>query len=214
MKGFKFFTAAVVFAAAAIPVGFATTASAEVMVSGRGGFCFDVNMSNNLVALWTCHGGANQNFFTSAYGEQRFNGMCLTGNNKNEQLRLTACNGSRGQKWGLQANGELKNETGWCADIPNDQAYQGQKVMMWDCNGGRNQKFGRGGFKQASAVSGGAAAARAPQGSAFTIAGGAGIVAAGGGNIVAAGGGNIVAAGGGNIIQMTGGSIVAAGGGN
>lgn len=214
MKSLAYLAVAAALGLLAIPALFTTSARAEVMVSGKGGFCFDINTSTNQVALWTCHGGTNQNFFTSAYGQQTFNGKCLEANNKGEQLHMAACNGSKGQKWGLQANGEYKNETGWCADIPNNQAFQGQKVALWDCNGGLNQKFGRGGFKTATAVSGGAAAARAPSGAAFTINGGAGIVAAGAGNIVAAGAGNIVAAGAGNIIQLTGGSIVAAGAGN
>ena len=66
MKRFVATVATAALAAASMTVIFASPASAEVMVSGRGGFCFDVNTSTNQVALWTCHGGANQNFFTAS----------------------------------------------------------------------------------------------------------------------------------------------------
>jgi hypothetical protein len=122
-------------------------AKADVMVAGLApGLCLDVNQANNQVILYGCHNGPNQNFFTSAYGQQRFNGRCLdmARDAQGAALVMTACSpSSTTQRWGLSANGVLRNERGWCADIPGFAARSGQQLVGWSCNGGRNQVFGR-----------------------------------------------------------------------
>jgi hypothetical protein len=201
----------------------AAPASAEVMATAKSAnLCMDVNQANNQVNLWGCHGAANQNFFTTAYGEQRFNGMCLDfegagATQPGAQLMMRGCvAGKRSQRWALnsQANapGQFKNEDGWCADVFQGNAVQGQKIVAWECKWGiditrDNQTWIRGRF-------GNAAQLGAPQLVNAPVGRVAGVLSHNGGAIVAAGGGNIVAAGGGNVIAASGGGIVAAGGGN
>lgn len=210
----------IIFFAAAQP------AKADVVVSAiNAGLCVDVNQSNNTLALWQCHGGANQTFFSGAYGPQRLGNLCMeTINPRNSafggmaaDLVMRPCNNSPGQRWVLDnSNGEFRNEQGYCLDIPFRQANQGSRIQGHTCNRGNNQKWARGGFARAPNPT----VAAAPAGTVFNSAGqrigisGNATTQGGGGNIVAAGGGNIVAAGGGNIVAAGGGNIVAAGGGN
>lgn len=197
---------------------------AEVMVASMAAnLCLDVNQSTNAVALWTCHGGANQNFFTSAYGKQTFNGRCLdqASPNQGAGLVMAACDANKpSQRWSLVSNpsdanalGSYRNESGWCANIPGGNASPGVQIIAWTCSpknagGRRNDVWGRGttvpiGLAHLAP----AVAAKMSQVGSIVAAGGGNIVAAGGGNIVAAGGGNIVAAGGGNVIAISGGAI-------
>jgi hypothetical protein len=213
--------------AAAIPVlALSGPAQAEVLASAKApNLCLDVNQANNQVILWGCHGAANQNFFTSAYGQQRFNGLCLdfegaAGTQRGANLMMRGCDpNKRSQRWTLvndmSAPGALRNEEGWCADVFQGNAYQGQKIVAWDCKWGiditrDNQTFVRGRFGPASALG----APQLQNAQPGTLIRGGSLVAAGGGNLVAAGGGNLVAAGGGNVIAASGGGLVAAGGGN
>src|SRR6185295_15215512 len=138
-------------------------ARAEVMVASMApNLCLDANQTSNIVALWGCHGGANQNFFTTAYGKQTFNGRCLdqSGPNAGAGLVMAACDANKpSQRWSLvskagdaNALGSLRNESGWCANIASGNATQGVQVVAWTCSakgtGGRsNDVWGRGTVK-------------------------------------------------------------------
>jgi hypothetical protein len=201
-------------------------AHADVVVSAENpNLCLDVNQSNNNVALWGCHGGVNQNFFTNSYGQQRFNGSCLdqSGPQQGAGLVMAPCANKPSQRWLLVSNpndpspGRLRNEAGWCANIPGGNARQGVQVIVWACQRGvtPNDMWGRGTFLKANAAGIPASAlGRLNQVGIVYAPTPAGIVSAGAGNIVAAGAGNIVAAGAGNVIRMNSGAIVAAGAGN
>lgn len=212
-------------AGCAFAFGLAATpgsAKADVMI-GIGGLCMDANTSNYQVVLWQCHGAFNQNFF-AGYGQQRVTigaaTLCLEGNGRGNQLRLAVCANTPAQRWGIQANGQFKNETGWCADAEGGRSTQGTRVVMWDCNGAlpANQRFVQAQKLPAPSLAGrasGAFAGTTPirngqminpgatligtDGATFSVRGGS-LVAAGAGNLVAAGAGNLVAAGAGNLI--------------
>ena len=94
-------------AAAVFGIGIIGSAKADVIVSaGRPNLCVDVNQSTFNVALWGCHGGANQNFFTSAYGAQSFNGRCLdqAANNQGANIVMAPCQNKPTQRWLLVSN--------------------------------------------------------------------------------------------------------------
>jgi hypothetical protein len=217
-------------AAAIIGAGLLASAPAQAEVIATAmapNLCLDVNQQNNQVILWGCHGAANQNFFTSNYGEQRFNGLCLTGGPRGTNLHLANCNGSTDQRWTIvndnSAPGALRNEGGWCADVFQGQAFQGQRVVTWDCKWGidlsrANQTWIRGRFGSAASMGAPQLGSLPPgaliRGGRLVAAGAGNILGNAGSNLVAAGGGNLVAAGGGNVIAATGGGLVAAGGGN
>jgi hypothetical protein len=223
---------------------YASISHAEVIAAAmRTDLCLDVNQGNNQVALWQCHGGANQSFF-GGYGPQRFNNLCLDQANPNQGagLVMAPCANKPSQRWGMVDNpndanalGSLRNESGWCANIPGGNANQGVQVIVWTCSpkmvrGRSNDVWIRGNLMQAGSAGVPAAAlARlanpnvvytpsgriiSQDGASIVAQGGGNIVAQGGGNIVAQGGGNIVAAGAGNVIAASGGAIVAAGAGN
>lgn len=214
-------------AVGAISLAAGVAAKADVIVSaGRPNMCIDVNQTTFNVALWGCHGGANQNFFSQAYGAQSFNGRCLDMANPNQgaNIVMAPCQNKPSQRWLLVTNlsdpnnGRFRNEAGWCINIPGANASQGAQLIAWHCQQGTaawNDMWARGRFGSTASV--GVPAALVPQlmqpGKIFAP-NAAGIVAAGAGNVVAAGAGNVVAAGAGNAIQLNGGAIVAAGAGN
>ena len=200
-------------------------ARAEVMVASMApNLCLDANQTSNIVALWGCHGGANQNFFTTAYGKQTFNGRCLdqSGPNAGAGLVMAACDANKpSQRWSLvskagdaNALGSLRNESGWCANIANGNATQGAQVIVWTCpaksaTGRRNDVWGQGTFKPiASAGVSPANIAKMSQVGSIVASGAGNIVASGAGNIVASGAGNIVASGAGNVIAISSGALM------
>jgi hypothetical protein len=203
-----------------------TGARAENMTAGMArNLCMDVNQNVMRIELHPCHKGANQTFFTTSYGQQRFNGRCLDTESDREgaQLIMAACsNSKRTQKWALWDDGTFRNETGHCADIPGANAFAGQKVVQWKCGTrARNQIFGRGKLLSApeiASITGKSLmevealmrgnSILSHNGGVMVAAGGGNMVAAGGGNMVAAGGGNMVAAGGGNMIRLNGGAVI------
>ena len=202
-------------------------AQAEVIASGhRAGQCLD--MKNGTEAnLWACHGQGNQDFRfrTGSYGELLVGGRCLTSTGSGKVLTATSCNGSRAQKWIVTAQGVLRNEEGFCADVEGGGG-QGSRVLAWSCNNASNQRWGLAKFMSAlQAANQGllnrsalpslnsARAGLSINANGVVSAGGANVVSAGGANVVSAGGANVVSAGGANVLVPVSG-VVAAGGMN
>ncbi len=58
-------------------------------------------------------------------------------------------NGGSNQKWCLERVAGSRSEwyfhpsynTRLCMDVPGSHYYTGAKVVLWTCNGGRNQRF-------------------------------------------------------------------------
>ena len=164
MRGFILSAAAAAFA---ILGAFAGPGSAKAEVYravNNGNLCIDLNQQTLKVATWTCNGGANQNFITPSYGQQRFvvNGqtLCLDSatTSQGADIVMRACNSAaQSQRWGQTSTGAsaavvLKNESGWCMDIPGGNPSVGTRLEIWQCNGGANQQFFRSGGASNSAV--------------------------------------------------------------
>ncbi|WP_395650195.1 ricin-type beta-trefoil lectin domain protein [Brevundimonas sp.] len=217
---------------------FAGVARAQVTVTVSGGtptiasyyqigHCLDVGNSN-VIMYATCQSGRGAQgwrFVSGSYGMISLgNQTCLQSNGQGSPLSAAGCNNGQNQRWGIQANGELRNELGLCADIEGGNRASGARIVGWSCHGGMNQKWytatsgGRATYRISSTTPlsglqpGRALLASRGVSSSNIVAGGAGnIVAGGAGNIVAGGAGNIIAGGAGNIIAA---SILAGGAGN
>lgn len=195
--------------------------AAGVVASGhRPATCLDIRAGANDALLWSCHGGANQQFRfqTGSYGPILVQGRCLsTSGGAGASLIAASCNGGRAQRWVNTAEGFLRNEEGWCADVEGGGGA-GARIIAWQCNRAgafavSNQRWSFANFLTAAELRsqpGGAFLAQQAQG----VATGAplranGVIAAGGGNVIAAGGGKVIAAGGGNVIAAGGGNVLA-----
>ncbi len=203
-------------------MGASAPASAEVIQSSLNpSLCMDWNTGTNKVALWTCSGSYNQNFFTSAYGQQRYGNLCLDGGGQGSDLIMAPCNATKAsQRWTLVADqgfnsafAAYRNEAGWCVDIPAGSAYQGQRLELWSCKWGldwsrANQVWIRGSLLNAPqvAASTGISLAKlqsAPAGSYIPPK----VIGAGAGNVIGAGAGNVIGAGAGNFVSADGGGM-------
>jgi len=116
-------------------------------VTGVGGKCADVSGSGSAdgtkVQLWTCHGGANQQW-TVTGTTLRALGKCLTvtGTANGSPVQLSTCNGGGGQSWNPGASGALVNpQSGRCLDANGGSSADGTQLIIWTCHGGANQRW-------------------------------------------------------------------------
>ena len=97
------------------------------------------------IQLWTCNGGANQQWTVESDGTLQVYGKCLdiTGANtaNGTLIELWTCNGGANQQW-QASNGTLVNPaSGKCLDDPNSNTANGTQLDLWTCNGGTNQQW-------------------------------------------------------------------------
>ncbi len=123
-------------------------------VVGRGsGRCLDVvggdsTASGAKIALYDCHGGANQAWTLTAAGELRvYDGaLCL---DVSRQIRTSPavlqtyrCNGGDNQHWKINADGTITGvQSGLCLDGYGRGTENGTPVQLYTCNGGSNQQW-------------------------------------------------------------------------
>ncbi|BCY11437.1 glycoside hydrolase family 97 protein [Actinoplanes sp. L3-i22] len=104
----------------------------------QSGICVDVpdnSQANGVaVALWDCHGGANQTWVETPSGQLSVYGAkCLTA-----AAQIGDCTSATDQKWTVNTDGSVVNRgTGRCLDA------NGTVVQTWPCNGGANQQWWR-----------------------------------------------------------------------
>jgi hypothetical protein len=97
------------------------------------------------VQMWTCNGGAAQNWTIESNGTIGINGKCLdvTGAStaNGALIEEWTCNGGGNQQW-LPVNAELVNPvSGKCLDDPAFNTTAGTQLDLWTCNGGSNQQW-------------------------------------------------------------------------
>jgi hypothetical protein len=111
--------------------------------------CIDDNgqstANGSKIQLWTCNGGANQQWTVESDGTLQVYGKCLdiTGANytNGTLTELWQCNGGANQQWQAQ-NGELVNPaSGKCLDDPGSNTANGTQLDLWTCTGGANQQW-------------------------------------------------------------------------
>ncbi|MDQ6621180.1 MAG: ricin-type beta-trefoil lectin domain protein [Pseudomonadota bacterium] len=69
----------------------------------------------------------------TGYGQIKSHDRCLTSHGKGAALTWASCGNTPTQRWGLQGNGQLNNESGWCADVERQGTAQGTHVIAYDC---------------------------------------------------------------------------------
>ena len=116
--------------------------------SGR---CVDLpagsNANGTVPALWTCNGGANQQWVLDAAGELAGLGKCLEvavpGNAADGTgVRIEDCTGASNQKWTLSADGQVISQaSNKCLDVTGHATGNSAALEIWTCNNGDNQKF-------------------------------------------------------------------------
>jgi hypothetical protein len=125
----------------------------NTIVSNWHNKCIDVPNSNfadgQRLAVWDCHGGANQRF-------EFVNGTLRTQNNKcmdvawgsrdnGAAIQIVTCNGNPAQQFVLGGANDLVNpQANKCVDIAEWNGNNGAVLHLWECTGGANQKWRRG----------------------------------------------------------------------
>ncbi len=99
--------------------------------------------------MYDCWNGSKQYLTFYTDGTLRAYGKCLagaenSGENRTRILLWTCLPGTDGnsQQWAMNGDGSIVNgPSGRCLDIPGGRAENGVELMMWDCNGGPNQRW-------------------------------------------------------------------------
>lgn len=129
----------------------AATTALTGQASGR---CLDIVGNSTTpgakVQIYTCNGGANQQWEFTAAGELRVFGgtRCLDasgqGTAPGTALTSYTCNGQPNQQWRYNANGTISGpQSGLCLDVTNASTQQKAPVQLWNCSGNGNQVWTR-----------------------------------------------------------------------
>ncbi|MFC4999085.1 ricin-type beta-trefoil lectin domain protein [Dactylosporangium cerinum] len=114
------------------------------------GKCVDVNAAGTAngtrIQIWSCNGGAAQQWTVQGDGSIRAVGKCLdvaSGGTANAtKLQLWDCNGTGAQQWTYDtARQTLRNpQSGRCLDDNAGSTTDGTQLQIWDCNGSNAQR--------------------------------------------------------------------------
>jgi O-glycosyl hydrolase len=120
-----------------------------ILKGQESGLCVDVpaasQANGTAVALWDCHGGANQSW--TATPDKRltvYGSKCLEVGADGTTAQINDCTGTGAQQWTVNADGSVVNlGSGKCLDASGHGTAPGTAVVTWGCNGGVNQKWAR-----------------------------------------------------------------------
>jgi hypothetical protein len=130
-----------------------TGGSSGVLRGVGSGRCLDVpnagQTDGTLLSIWTCNGGANQQWTQTAA-----NALIVYGNKcldvpghavaPGTRVQIWTCNGGTNQQWRLNPDGTIVGvESGLCLDVTGSATADGSPVAIWNCGGGTNQKWTR-----------------------------------------------------------------------
>ncbi|MEU8076642.1 glycoside hydrolase family 97 catalytic domain-containing protein [Catellatospora citrea] len=122
-----------------------------ILKGQESGICADVpgNSQTNgtAVALWDCHGGANQKWTVNPAGQLLVYGAkCLTaaGTTDGSAVQINDCATATTRQWTVSSDGSVVNAaSGKCLDAYANGTVNGTTLIVWTCNGGANQKWHR-----------------------------------------------------------------------
>ncbi len=102
--------------------------------------------NGTVVEIWSCNGGAAQNWTVEPNETVQIHGKCLDIAGKavnGTKVDLWQCGtGKANQVWQPLSNGELINPwSGRCLDDPGSNLTNGIQLDIWACHGGRNQAW-------------------------------------------------------------------------
>lgn len=109
------------------------------------GMCLDdtenKSTNGNKVQIWTCNGGAAQNWTYAEDGTLRIHGKCLDdtgfGTKAGTKLQLWSCLNHTNQMWTAVNAAELENTlSGLCLSAPSADIRSGAQVELDDCQEG------------------------------------------------------------------------------
>ncbi|HYN92245.1 MAG TPA: ricin-type beta-trefoil lectin domain protein [Pilimelia sp.] len=119
----------------------------------QSGRCVDVpgavQTNGTPVALWDCHGGANQAWtLTPSRQLTVYGSKCLDvfgqGTADGTAVDIFDCNGGTNQQWTLNADGTIVGAgSGKCLDATNAATANGTRLVIWTCTGAANQRWSR-----------------------------------------------------------------------
>jgi type 1 glutamine amidotransferase len=116
-------------------------------IRSASGKCVDVSGNSSAdgarIQLWTCHGGANQQWTVDGSTLKALNKcMDAAGTGDGSAVRLWTCNGSANQRWTAATNGSLVNAaSNKCLDANGGSSADGTQLIVWSCHGGTNQRW-------------------------------------------------------------------------
>jgi Ricin-type beta-trefoil lectin domain len=137
--------------AAAAPTSFANI-KLQTNHPAPNAMCIDIDRANDKSPLlWQCHGEYNQRFtIDTAKSAVRYKDRCMTmvalpaAQSEGGQLAaisFNACDNSVAQRWTATAQGQLKHDSGKCADISKMRNDNGAPIVAWPCTNGSNQSW-------------------------------------------------------------------------
>jgi len=125
-----------------------------------GGKCLDdvrnLSAAGTPAEIWTCSGSAAQSWTYVQDGTLRMHGMCLTvpaGAANGWKVRLERCTDGAREQWrllypraldpslGARPTALFNRGSGKCLDDPGWSTTNGTRVVIWSCNGDRNQAW-------------------------------------------------------------------------
>jgi hypothetical protein len=145
--------AALVSTASALAIGVPAQAAftGAPLLNKLSNTCLDVrgavNTPGTPVDIFTCNGGANQKFTTTAAGQIQvtINGAtnCLdaydSGTGNGTKIIIWPCHTGSNQKWTHNADNSLRGTaSGRCIDIYGSAPNNGNNAVLWDCKNGGN----------------------------------------------------------------------------
>nr|WP_168515327.1 glycoside hydrolase family 97 protein [Streptomyces sp. S1D4-11]QIZ00590.1 alpha-glucosidase [Streptomyces sp. S1D4-11] len=127
---------------------------AGALKGSQSGLCADVpgasQTNGTQVALWDCHGQANQTWTASSTGQLTVYGgaKCLdakgSATTDGTPVQIYDCNGTPGQKWTVNGDGTVVNpNSGKCLDATAGDTTPTTPLEIWTCTGGTNQSWHR-----------------------------------------------------------------------
>ncbi len=127
---------------------------AGALKGSQSGLCVDVpgasQTNGTQVALWDCHGQADQTWTASPTGQLTVYGgaKCLDvkggATAGGTAVQIYDCNHSAAQQWTVNSDGTVVNpNSGACLDATGGGTTTGTKLQIWTCDGGPNQTWYR-----------------------------------------------------------------------
>ncbi len=122
-----------------------------ILKGQESGICADVpnnsQANGTAVALWDCHGGANQQWTINPAGQLLVYGAkCLTaaGTTDGSAVQINDCTTATTRQWTVSSDGSVVSAaSGKCLDAYANGTSNGTALIVWTCNGGTNQKWHR-----------------------------------------------------------------------
>jgi hypothetical protein len=123
------------------------------LVGQASGKCIDVpgqaTANGTQLSIFTCNGGANQQWAYTAASELRVYGnKCLNpvggATTAGTATEINDCTGTSSQKWSFNSNGTISNQqSGLCLDVNGASTANGATVILWTCTAATNQQWHR-----------------------------------------------------------------------